>query len=330
MYDRWKPYVPVAQRRREAARQVARFAQKGQHAAPVVIEGRTIAHTFWGKAWCENLERYSDYSNRLPRGRTYVRNGSVVDLVLGPGKVAARVSGSQLYQVSIEVTPLQKARWKDLCGDCGGAIDSVVELLQGRFARGVMERLCHPQTGLFPAPSEMRFACTCPDWASMCKHVAATLYGVGARLDKAPELFFVLRNVDQKDLIASASQALAMPSARPRADRILGNEGLSELFGLELGGTEPRSGKRKRSPRKSAGTPAEESVVKLSRKSARTPVRKSPREQSARTKPASNSPARPGARGATRASPAPRKKRASPAASSRSTAPIRSSESKPG
>jgi hypothetical protein len=249
MYE-WKPYVPVAQRRRQAARELERFAKKGQRAAPVVIEGRTIASTFWGKAWCDNLERYSDFSNRLPRGRTYVRNGSVVDLALTPGKVAAHVSGSRLYQVTIEVTPLAKARWKALCKDCAGAIDSVVELLQGRFAKGVMERLCHPKTGLFPAPSEIRFSCTCPDWASMCKHVAASLYGVGARLDRSPELFFVLRQVDEKDLIAEAGHALALPRAGPAPEKLLVSDGLSELFGLELGPAEPESDSRARKPRR--------------------------------------------------------------------------------
>ncbi len=228
----WKPYVPVAQRRRSTARELKKL---GRQAAPVVIEGRTIARTFWGKAWCENLERYSDYSNRLPRGRTYVRNGSVVDLALSAGKVAARVSGSSLYSVSIVVSPLRNARWKALCKACGGGIDSVVELLQGRFAKGVMERLCGPKTGLFPSPAEIRFSCSCPDWASMCKHVAACLYGVGARLDHSPELFFTLRQVDQTDLIATAGAALALASAAPAPSRLLDDEALSELFGVELG-----------------------------------------------------------------------------------------------
>ncbi len=250
MYEQWKPYVPVAQRRRQAARELKKLAKKGQRAAPVVIAGRTIAHTFWGKAWCENLEHYSDFSNRLPRGRTYVRNGSVVDLALGSGKVEARVSGSRLYKVTIEVKPLAKARWKALCKGCAGAIDSVVELLQGRFARGVMERLCHPQTGLFPAPSEIRFSCTCPDWASMCKHVAASLYGVGARLDEAPELFFALRQVDEKDLIAEAGHALALPSTGPARHKVLGADGLSELFGVDLGPAEPEPASRARKPRR--------------------------------------------------------------------------------
>jgi uncharacterized Zn finger protein len=235
LYHEWKPYVPVAKRRRDAARELKKLATKGHRAAPVLIEGLTIARTFWGKAWCNNLETYGDYSNRLPRGRTYVRNGSVVDLAISPGKVAAYVSGSRLYQVAIEVTALPKSHWKTVCEDCAGAIDSLVELLQGRFAKGVMERLCRPKTGLFPAPAEISFTCTCPDYASMCKHVAAVLYGVGARLDRSPDLFFALRQVDEKDLIAEAGHALALPTAGPATARLLTPDNLSELFGLDLG-----------------------------------------------------------------------------------------------
>lgn len=232
----WKPYVPVAARRRQAAREMERLNKHpGQRAAPVVIDGRKIAATFWGKAWCDNLESYSDYSNRLPRGRTYVRTGSVVDLEVSPGKVKARVSGSNLYRVEIAVAPLARPRWKELCAKSAGAIDSVVELLQGRFAKVVMERLCQPRTGLFPAPAEMSFSCSCPDWASMCKHVAASLYGVGARLDQSPELFFVLRQVDQTDLIAQAGEALTRPARAPASERMLSTDGLEELFGLDLG-----------------------------------------------------------------------------------------------
>ena len=260
MYYEWRPYVPVALRRSQAARALKKLLKPGQRAAPVVIVGRTIARTFWGKAWCDNLERYSDYSNRLPRGRTYVRSGSVVDLVLSPGKVAARVSGSQLYQVAIEVTPLSKARWKALCKDCAGGIDSVVELLQGRFAHGVMERLCRPKTGLFPSPAEIRFSCTCPDWASMCKHVAASLYGVGARLDERPELYFALRQVEEKDLIAEAGDALALPRVRPASSKLLAAADLSELFGLELASAGPEPGSRKR---KSPAKPARKGRKKL-------------------------------------------------------------------
>jgi uncharacterized Zn finger protein len=228
----------VAERRRQAASKIAKLGKKGRAVSPVVIQGRAIAKTFWGKAWCDNLGRYSDFSNRLPRGRTYVRNGSVIDLQIAPGGVKALVSGSDIYSVAVEVAPVTKTRWKSICKDCIGAIDSLVELLQGRFSKGVMERICRQKNGLFPSPSEIKLSCSCPDWAEMCKHVAAVLYGIGARLDQQPELLFRLNQVDENELIANAGDVLPLANREPGAARVLGgSEDLSELFALDM----PRS-----------------------------------------------------------------------------------------
>lgn len=239
MYDSfgWKPYVPVAERRRKALKKMDSLRKKGRVITPVSIDGRTIAKSFWGKAWCENLESYSDYENRLPRGRTYVRNGSVVDLQMAPSQITALVSGSEIYEVKIEILPVGKPRWKSICEDCAGSIDSLVELLQGRLSKGVMERISQQQTGLFPSPKEIKLSCSCPDWAEMCKHVAAVLYGVGARLDQQPELLFRLRAVNEKELIASAGKSL--PAAKKAPAKVLGGEDLSALFGLDLADTAP-------------------------------------------------------------------------------------------
>src|SRR5512136_2071193 len=217
-YYEWKPYVPVAERRRKAEREMQKLRKAGHPVSPVVLEGRTIARTFWGKAWCDNLERYSDFSMRLPRGRTYVRNGSVLDLQIAPGEVKALVSGSAIYKVAVKVAAVPKARWTSICTDCGGAIDSLVELLQGRFSKGVMERICRQTTGLFPAPAEIQFSCSCPDWASMCKHVAAVLYGIGARLDGQPECLFTLRKVEGRDLIARAGSDVPLSRRKGPAE----------------------------------------------------------------------------------------------------------------
>src|SRR5580704_19088338 len=219
-YYGFRPYLPLAKRRLLAACELEKLKKKGHIVSPVVIEGRTIARNFWGKSWCENLERYSDYANRLPRGRTYARNGSVVDLQIEPGAIRALFSGSELYEVSLQVAPVAKTRWKSICEDCAGGIDSLVELLQGRFSKGVMERICRQEHGLFPRPSEIRFACSCPDYASMCKHVAAALLGVGTRLDAKPELLFRLRAVDENELVAHMDQALPMSKASPAAGKI--------------------------------------------------------------------------------------------------------------
>jgi uncharacterized Zn finger protein len=249
-YDGFRPYVSVAARRAQAARELAKLQKKGRKISPIAIEGRKIARTFWGEAWCDNLERYSDFANRLPRGRTYVRNGSVVDLQVGPGRVTALVSGSAMYDVKVTVGPVSRARWSAICKDCSGAIDSLVELLQGRFSKGVMTRLCEEKTGLFPSPSDVLFTCSCPDWASMCKHVAAVLYGIGARLDHQPELLFTLRKVDQQDLIAEAGSDLSKKGRRPAGAKVLESDDLSAMFGIEIAPATPAKRPASAVPRK--------------------------------------------------------------------------------
>jgi uncharacterized Zn finger protein len=233
-YFQWAPYVPVAERRRQAESKLAKLKKKGEVVAPVRIEGRIIAKSFWGKSWCTNLERYSDYENRLPRGRTYVRNGSVLDLQIAKGEVAAMVAGSELYKVKATIAPVKSARWKAICRDCAGTIDSLVELLQGRLAKGVMDRVCREGDGLFPVPGEIMLSCSCPDWADMCKHVAAVLYGVGARLDQTPQLLFVLRGVDENELLAGAGSNLSLVKSGATKATVLDDADMAALFGLEM------------------------------------------------------------------------------------------------
>ena len=232
----WVPYVPVAKRRKRAERAVKSLGKKGQSLSPVQISGSRIAITFWGKAWCDNLESYQDFANRLPRGRTYVRNGSVLDLQIAPCEVRAVVSGSSIYDVAIKIGALPKAQWQAICSDCAGGIDSLIELLQGRLSKGVMDRVCQQGKGLFPKPSEIKFSCSCPDYASMCKHIAAVLYGVGARLDQQPELLFQLRAVNQTELITNLDGALPLSKTAPDAARLLVDDDISALFGLEMEG----------------------------------------------------------------------------------------------
>jgi uncharacterized Zn finger protein len=235
-YSRWKATPTVAEKRRQAEKRLAKLSKTGGGLSPVVLEGRKIATSFWGKAWCENLERYSDYANRLPRGRSYVRHSCVIDLEIGKGEISAQVSGSSLYRIKIIIASLDAKTWNDICRDCSASIDSMVELLQGRLSKSVMDRVCRPADGLFPAPKSIRMSCSCPDGAYMCKHVAAALYGVGARLDSRPELLFLLRGVDQRELIAQITAAPATPaSSTPfKSDKVLGGADLSALFGLDL------------------------------------------------------------------------------------------------
>ena len=229
----WRPYVSVATRRRRAAQMVAKLQRSGRVISPVTIEGRKIARTFWGESWCRNLEAYSDYVNRLPRGRAYVRNGSVIDLKIEHGRVRALVNGSSMYEVEIEIKPLARKKWAAIMSQCAGKIDSMVELLQGTISRGVMEVVTRKGEGLFPPPQGISLRCSCPDWATMCKHVAAVLYGVAARLDHEPEMLFTLRGVEPAELIAAA--VTDVPTTRKSGRRrLLKTDDMSSVFGIDL------------------------------------------------------------------------------------------------
>jgi uncharacterized Zn finger protein len=261
MYFGWKRYVPVAARRQKMERTVAKLQKKGRVLSPVAACRGGIAKSFWGKAWCQNLERYSDYSNRLPRGRTYLRNGAVIDLEIRPGEVRAQVMGSSLYRVSVRISEVSGAHWQAIARDCARSIDTLVELLQGQLSTSVMERITRPGTGLFPSPKEISFSCSCPDSAAMCKHVAATLYGIGARLDGEPELLFDLRKVDAKELIACAGESGAPVQKLPAAHRILDSSKLADVFGIDWGSADPKSSqeratKKRKSPALGTAKPA--------------------------------------------------------------------------
>jgi uncharacterized Zn finger protein len=232
-YGGWAPYVPVAKRRARAAKAIDKLRKKGTKVEPIEVQGRKIARTFWGEAWCNHLEKFSDYENRLPRGRNYVRNGSVCHLAVSRGKVEAIVSGSELYRVSIDISPLPEKKWTNLRNQCTGQIGSMLELLQGRFSDHIMAIVTDQNQGLFPKPNEIKLTCDCPDWAEMCKHIAAVLYGVGTRLDHQPELLFLLRNVDHQELI-TADLDIQAASAGKGKRRRLEDADLSNVFGLDM------------------------------------------------------------------------------------------------
>jgi uncharacterized Zn finger protein/DNA-binding transcriptional regulator YiaG len=232
-YDGWAPYVPVAQRRAKAAKKLDKLRKKGLNVQAVEIIGRKIADSFWGKGWCDHMESFSDYENRLPRGRTYVRNGSVCHLDIQPGRVEAIVSGSELYNIAISIAPLAKKKWDAVKAACAGRIGSLIDLLRGKLAGGVMEVVSHRENGLFPLPGEIKFTCDCPDSARMCKHIAAVLYGVGARLDHTPEKLFLLRGVSHEELV-DVSAAVRVATGTATSRRRIDATGLGDVFGIDM------------------------------------------------------------------------------------------------
>jgi uncharacterized Zn finger protein len=279
----WKPYVSVAERRRKAAKKLASLQKKGLDVQPVSIAGTKIAKTFWGIAWCDHLESISDYSNRLPRGRTYVRNGSVCHLAIAQGSIDARVSGSELYTVKVQITKLPAAKWKAIKQQSAGKIGSLLELLQGKLSDQVMRIVTDRKEGLFPLPKEISFKCDCPDWAGMCKHIAAVMYGVGARLDASPDLLFTLRGVDHQELIAVDAEAALSTATTSGKSKQLAASDLSDVFGIDLTSTDEASPDAS-PPKKRKRVAAEKSETTKSKSKKVTKKKTTARKQKSPTK----------------------------------------------
>lgn len=232
-WNMWGDYVPVVEKKRLAEKTIKKLQKQGEKLCPVIATARSIATTFWGKAWCRNLEEYSDYEYRLPRGRSYLRQGAVIDVQIAAGEVRAKVMGSYLYEIKVRIAPLEQKVWGTIKKACAGGIASTIELLQGKLSDHVMTVITKPGEGLFPTPGEIKMDCSCPDWADMCKHVAAVLYGVGVRLDERPELLFTLRGVDPLELIEGAGAAVAQHAEKAGAAG-LDESQLADVFGIEL------------------------------------------------------------------------------------------------
>lgn len=238
-WDRFPRYVSVAEKKAKAAKKLKQLSKKNPNMKPVILQGTAIARTWWGKAWNRNLERYADYHNRIGRGRSYVRHGAVLDLQIDSGEVRASVQGSQSspYSVIISIKTLKKDIWQTIINQCQGMLESLQELINGSFPKAMAEIFTHKDSGLFPSPKEINFSCSCPDWADMCKHVAAALYGIGARLDESPELFFKLRNVEMDKLVGQAiseHKQKLLDLASKKSSRIIEEADLSQTFGIEF------------------------------------------------------------------------------------------------
>ena len=233
----YSKYVSAEEKRAKANKSLAKLKKKNPDIEPVIIEGRALAKSWWGKAWNQNLESYADYSNRIPRGRTYVRNNAVLDLKISKGKVVAKVQGSRAkpYDVVIGIDALDSKRWEQVTALCNHRIDSLEQLIEGKFPKELEVLFQDKKYAMFPSPKEIHFDCSCPDWASMCKHVAAVLYGIGARLDQDPMLFFELRDIDSHALIRkSVDQKLdsMLKNAGKKSNRVIAADKIPDLFGL--------------------------------------------------------------------------------------------------
>lgn len=232
-------YVTVAEKRAKAQKKLKQLKKKNSNITPLVLQGTKLAHTWWGMAWNTNLKKYADYSNRVGRGRSYIRNGYVLDFKINPGEVTSLVQGtsSRPYEVAIKIKSLNKKAWSEIKKQCEGKIESLQELIEGRFPKELVEIFTSKGKGLFPLPREIEFSCSCPDWAGMCKHVAATLYGVGVKLDEDPKLFFLLRKAEMDDLITEALRDKSkkmLKKAEQKTSRVINDSDADKIFGINF------------------------------------------------------------------------------------------------
>ncbi|MCQ2462975.1 MAG: hypothetical protein MJ177_06170 [Clostridia bacterium] len=227
----------ISQLKQNTRNTVAKERKKGKQPEPVIIEGRKIVNSWWGQKWCDNLEQYADFENRIARGKRYVRAGTVIDLKIEKGRVSARVQGSRKapYKVEIRISPLSEEKCQSVIARCTRKIESLEELLKGNFPQELKELFTDSDSGLFPAPKEISFMCSCPDWAIMCKHVAAVLYGIGARFDSSPLMFFELRGIDPEKFIDIAIKdriEKMIDNSQCKSPRIIDFENGNDIFGV--------------------------------------------------------------------------------------------------
>ena len=231
----WWSYEEAAEAKERVQREIEKRVKRGERfeALMPVAGKKHLCTTFWGKAWCNHLESYQEFESRLPRGRSYLRQGSVYNLNIEPGKITAMVAGAELYHTQIFIHSLKVSKWQDIVEKCEGQVDSMLDVLAGKLGNGVMSVFCDLENGLFPKTKEIRFDCSCPDHADMCKHVSAVLHGVGVLLDASPELIFTLRDVNSADLLSKAKDAAVSELSAMGGE--LAEADLSAIFGIEIG-----------------------------------------------------------------------------------------------
>lgn len=230
-------YVSVGEKKANAVKQIAKLRKKNINLKPITVQGNKLAKTWWGNAWNKNLESYADYSNRIARGRSYVKNGFVLDLQIEKGLVNALVmgTGSKPYSITVIIEPLKTSRWDTIVKACGNKIGSIEELAEGKFPKELESIFSLKGEGLFPSPNEIKFSCSCPDYAYMCKHVAAVLYGIGTRFDEDPVLFFTLRGIDVEKLLKKSVEEKMksmLKNSDKKTGRVLEDVDVGKLFGV--------------------------------------------------------------------------------------------------
>jgi uncharacterized Zn finger protein len=221
--------------RQRAAFFAKKLGDEGVRLTPVKSAKKSISSSFWGQAWNRNLNHYSMFANQLAPGRTFLRNGAVIDLCVEKGTIRGLVAAQSLCEVAVKARPVDTARWARLVERCSGSVRSLTDLMSGKLPEETLAAITDESAGLFPEPEEITFSCSCPDWTDVCVHVAAVLYGFSLRLDEEPALLFTLRSTDPADLISSATDKFVSDVAAVSDPMVESDmHQLEDLFGIDL------------------------------------------------------------------------------------------------
>ena len=207
----------------------------------VKIDGKVISSSWWGQMWCRNIENYSNIRNRLERGRTYIRQNTVKSLSISNNCAESQVQGhsKEPYRVIINIKTIEKSKYDNILNKCENSVDNLESLMTGSFPKEYQQFFTDEEYGLFPKSNEIDYNCTCLDYEKnmhMCKHIAATMYAIGNKLDNDPLIFFKLRGIDISEFsnkILKKETEFVWNNINGESNRKINSNDISFLFGVD-------------------------------------------------------------------------------------------------
>ena len=167
----------------------------------IEMASRPITKTWWGEKWLDALKGV-DYANRIGRGKTYANTGRVYDIIINDNLALAKVKGNyqSFYNVSVEFKQFSQSEKNTIIKAIYENPTVMSALLNRKLPREVYDLLKSQNVNVFPTSHrDLNTDCNCPDYATICKHIAGLVYMIALEIDKDPFLIFKLRGLDLLD-----------------------------------------------------------------------------------------------------------------------------------
>lgn len=191
--------------------------------------------TAWGQRFLQALEQGLE-PKRLARGRQYSASHRVPDWAWTGGhlRFSGKNRGTAYYGMNepirfeghIEISPLPGCLWQAVIPELGNQAGFIARLLLNEIPDSLESHLQARGHSLIPGRygEDLQATCSCPETESPCRHVAAVLVALAARIDQTPLLLFELRGLNRATLAARledtvlggiVATALSDPSVEP-------------------------------------------------------------------------------------------------------------------